>query len=129
MTLFLSAVCIALLAASSVAMGSSMTPTTSTGWFACDRCAPARLKAAQLRPVNRDCAQRCLADGAKMVFINETPKGLLRVLNPEVAKGQEGHYTRVTGSIDSAAGTLRVNSVKVLEEYVAFCSRRGLEQK
>jgi hypothetical protein len=115
---------LAFLTASSVVSASPIPAATTTGWFACDRCAPARLKAAELRPVNRECAQRCLADGAKMLFINEKPKGLLRVLNPAIAKGQEGHYVRVTGSIDSTYGTLNVESIKVLEEYVAYCARR-----
>lgn len=97
---------------------------TLTGWLACDRCAPARLKAARLRPVNRDCAQRCIAEGAKVVLIDEKARRLLRVTNPEVTKGQEGHYVRVTGAVDTNAKTLQVTSVAVLEEYVAFCATR-----
>jgi hypothetical protein len=101
------------------------TPTkvNLTGWIACDRCAPARLKAARLGPVNRDCAQRCIADGAKVVLIDEGARRLLKLSNPEVTKGQEGHYVRLTGILDADANALQVASVTVLEEYVAFCAR------
>jgi len=108
-----------------VAAQPAATPTkvTLTGWIACDRCAPARLKAARLGPVNRDCAQRCIADGAKVVLIDEGARRLLKVTNPEATKGQEGHYARLAGILDARANALQVTSVTVLEEYVAFCSR------
>lgn len=107
------------------------TPTKVTlkGWIACDRCAPARLKAAQLGPVNRDCAQRCIAEGAKVVLIDESARRLLKVTNPEVTKGQESHYVRLSGLLDSSANTLQVTSVTVLDEYVAFCARVPPEKR
>jgi len=46
---------------------------------------------------------------------------VLRVANADAAKGQEGHYVRVTGSLDGES--LRVSSVEVLKEYVASCAR------
>src|SRR5687767_13450286 len=81
---------------------------TLTGWIACDRCAPARLKAAQLGPVNRDCAQRCIAEGAQVVLIDESARRLLKVTNPEATKGQESHYVRLTGLLDASANALQV---------------------
>jgi hypothetical protein len=96
---------------------------TLTGWIACDRCSPARLKAARMGPVNRDCAQRCIAEGAKVVLIDEGARRLLKVTNPEATKGQESHYVRLTGLLDASANALQVTSVTVLEEYVASCGR------
>jgi hypothetical protein len=113
-----------------VAAQPAATPTkvSLTGWIACDRCAPARLKAARLGPVNRDCAQRCIADGAKVVLIDENARRLLKVTNPEATKGQESHYVRITGALDADAKALQVASVTVLEEYVPFCARVPLER-
>jgi len=97
---------------------------TFVGWFSCDRCAPeARVKAKQISPANRDCAQKCVSQGAGLVFLDERGRAVLRVTNPEAAKGQESHYVEVSGAVDAQARTLTVSSVKVLKEYVAKCSR------
>jgi len=74
-------------------------------------------------PVNRDCAQRCIADGAKVVLIDESARRLLKVTNPEATRGQESHHVRITGALDANAKALQVASVTVLEEYVPFCAR------
>lgn len=108
-----------------VAAQPSATPAkvTLTGWIACDRCAPARVKAVRPGPVNRDCAQRCIVDGAKVVLIDESGRRLLKVTNPDTTKGQEGHYVRVTGVLDAGANALQVSSLTVLAGYVASCTR------
>ena len=103
---------------------SSRGQSTVVGWFSCDRCAPAaRVKAKQISPANRECVQKCVSDGAGMVFLDERARAVLRVTNPEAAKGQESHYVQVAGTVDADAHTLTVNSVKVLKEYVAKCGR------
>ncbi len=95
---------------------------TVVGWFSCDRCAPeSRVKAKQVSPANRDCVQKCVSEGAGLVFLDERARAVLRVTNPEAAKGQESHYVEVTGAVDAQARTLTVSSVKVLKEYVAKC--------
>jgi len=105
-------------------VGSSGGQSTVVGWLTCDRCAPAaRVKAKQIRPANRECVQKCVADGAGLVFLDEKRRALLRVTNPDAAKGQESHYVEVTGAVDEQAHTLTVSSVKVLKEYVAQCGR------
>ena len=98
---------------------------TATGWFACDRCAPARLRSPRIGPTNRECTQRCIAEGANLVFIAEKTRTILQVANPDLAKGQEGHYVQVTGSVDKLGKTLRLGSVNVLERYIAKCGRPG----
>lgn len=98
--------------------------STVVGWFSCDRCAPAaRVKAKEIRPANRECVQKCVSEGAGLVFLDEKARAVLRVTNPEAAKGQESHYVQVTGAIDQQAHTLTVSSVNVLKEYVAKCGR------
>jgi hypothetical protein len=100
--------------------------STVVGWFSCDRCAPAaRVKAKHISPANRECVQKCVSEGAGLVFLDEKARAVLQVTNPEAAKGQESHYVQVTGAIDAQAHTLTVSSVKVLKEYVAKCGRPG----
>lgn len=99
------------------------------GWFACDRCAPGKMKTQPIRPPNRECAQRCIAEGATLVFIDEKTRTILKVANPEAARGQESHYVEVSGTVDARGKILRVESVKMLERFVAKCGRPGPEAK
>lgn len=94
----------------------------TTGWFVDEWCAPARLKVRPLRPTNRECAQRCIDQGAKVVFLDETAQRILLVANPEIAKDQESHYVWVVGSLDASSQTLYVKTFEVLKKYSASCA-------
>jgi hypothetical protein len=94
---------------------------TATGWFSCDRCAVSRVKSGRVGPTNRECAQKCLAEGALMVFLDEKAAALFQVDNPEQARGQESHYVRIHGTVDPDVKTVHVDSVEVLQTYVASC--------
>jgi len=96
-------------------------PVEITGWLSNERCARPRLKAGQIGPTGRECAQKQIAKGDAVVFIDEEGRRLLRVANPEAAAGQESHYVRVSGTLDG--DTLRVASLEVLKEYAPSCSR------
>jgi hypothetical protein len=103
---------------------SSRGQRTVVGWFSCDRCGPAaRVKAKHISPANRECVQKCVSEGAGLVFLDEKARAVLRVTNPAAAKGRESHYVQVTGAIDEQAHTLAVSSINVLKEYVAKCGR------
>jgi hypothetical protein len=97
------------------------TATTATGWFSDESCATERVKAGRIGPTGRSCTRECLAKGVRMAFIDEKARAVLRVENPAAARGQEGAYVRVTGSVDAARKTLHVDSVKVLKPYAATC--------
>jgi hypothetical protein len=112
----LSSILVASLAASGHAQSS-----TFKGWFSDAGCARARVDAGRIGPTGRECAQKQIASGAKVVFIDEDARRIWEVANPEAARGQESHYVRVVGSLDREAETLRVESVEVLSEYVASC--------
>lgn len=92
-----------------------------TGWFGDERCAVGRVKSGSVGPSNRECAQKCIREGAKMVFVDEKAKDVYFVENPEAAKGQESHYVRVAGKLNPEAKTFHVSSVEVLDEYRASC--------
>jgi hypothetical protein len=92
------------------------------GWFSDEGCAKSKVDSGKLGPNGRDCVQKCLREGAKMVFVDETAKKMYYVDNPDVAKGQESHYVEVAGSLNAEKQTLHLASVKVLKEYVASCA-------
>jgi hypothetical protein len=109
------------LAATAVVVAADKDAGTRTGWFADEWCAAGRVKSGNPGPSNRDCAQKCIAKGAKMIFIDEKAKAYYEVANPEAAKGQESHYVEVAGVLDGDGKTFKVDSVKVLETYKASC--------
>jgi hypothetical protein len=120
----LAMVAFALVGAATASSRETRGQSTAVGWFSCDRCAPAaRVKAKHISPANRECVQKCVSEGAGLVFLDEEARAVLQVTNPEAAKGQESHYVQVTGAIDAQEHTLTVSSVKVLKEYVAKCGR------
>ena len=108
------------IAANAAKAGENVTVARS-GWFSDEACASGRVNGGAIGATNRDCAQKCLAKGARMVFIDEKARTLYFVENPGAAKGQESHYVQVTGMLDATSKTLRVASVKVLETYKATC--------
>lgn len=109
-----------LLAADSAA-GTSVT-VTHKGWISDADCAPAKVSSGKLGPNGRECVQKCLAKGVKMVFIDETAGALYEVENPEAGRGQESHYIEVVGTLNAGKKTVRLASLKVLKEYVASCA-------
>lgn len=106
----------------SVLAAADATAVTHKGWFSDEGCAKGRVANGEFGPNGRDCVQKCIREGAKMVFVDETAKKMYYVDNPDVAKGQESHYVEVAGSLNAEKQTLHVASVKVLKEYVASCA-------
>ena len=47
-----------------------------------------------------ECTKKCIKDGAKMVFVNDSDQKVLEVANPDKLAGHEGHKVKVTGSVD-----------------------------
>ena len=110
-----------LIAVSPAAAQSGGGKITTTGWFADQRCASARVHAGRIGPTGRTCTRECLAKGVPMAFIDEKAKAVLRVDNPRVVRGREGDHVQIEGVLQNAK-TLHVTSVRVLEKYAATCS-------
>lgn len=96
---------------------------TATGWFCDDKCTAGRVKNGQMGPSNQDCARKCIKEGAKVVFLDETRKASFVVDNPEATRGIESDYVEFTGTLNAEAGTVHVDSVKVKSKYVASCGK------
>jgi hypothetical protein len=93
-----------------------------SGWFSDEHCARARLTAPKLGPSNPVCSADCIRKGAAPVFIGED-RAILVVKNYPGVIDDLGFQVEVTGIVDSAAKTLRVQSVKQLSWEGAACVR------
>ena len=117
------AVVLILAAVSIAASDSTVTTVTRKGWFGDEHCSRSKVAAdAKVGPNGQECTRKCIREGVPVVFIDEQAKALYRVDNPKVAEGIESDYVEMVGSIDPAAKTVHVDSVRVLEKYVAKCS-------
>ena len=94
-----------------------------TGWFACEKCMAPRFAEGDLHPPNPECSKECVNKGSAVVFVNEEAKALLKVKDHPSAKDDLGYKVEVTGSVDSAAGTLTITTVTRVGEMGASCSR------
>jgi len=97
-------------------------PMTRKGWFADEKCATQRVENGRTGPPGQTCTRECIRKGVKVVFIDERTGALYRVDNPKPTKGLESDYVEVQGTLDAAAKTVHLDSVRVLEKYVARCS-------
>jgi hypothetical protein len=112
-----------ILAGTALAASANDKPVTATGWFDDEKCTAGRVKNGQPGPSNQDCARKCIKEGARVVFIDENRKTLFYVDNPEVTRGIESDYVEFVGTMNSQAGTVHVDSVKVKSKYVAKCGK------
>ena len=74
------------------------------GWVSDEKCGA---------KIDAECAKKCEAAGAKMVFVNPD-RNVIPVANPETLKGLGGQHVTIKGKLDN--GTLTVASVKATPE-------------
>jgi hypothetical protein len=117
-----SGVAVVLLLLSSSALASQPEAAVRKGWFADEKCATQRVQNGRTGPPGQTCTRECIRKGVKVVFIDEQTGALYRVDNPKVTKGLESDLVEVRATLDAATKTVHVDSVRVLEKYVAKCS-------
>ncbi len=91
------------------------------GWLSDEGCARGRASDGVYTGTNPDCARQCVAKGAKIVLILPEEKCLLIVENQGAAKSNVGNYVEVSGSINSQAATIHIDSLKLIEAGKAMC--------
>ena len=94
-----------------------------TGWFACDKCTAARVAKGDLHPSNPVCANECIDKGDEAVFLSEQGKESLKVRKYATVTEDLGYHVEVTGTVDAAAKTITIDSVKRLAYEGASCAR------
>ena len=112
-----------LIAVAADATDAGASAVTRKGWFGDQDCAGSKVApGAKVGPNGQECTRKCIREGVPVVFIDEQAHAMYRVVNPKVSDGIESDYVEMVGTIDAAAKTVRVDSVRVLEKYVAKCS-------
>ncbi len=79
-----------------------------TGWVGDEHCGAKSADAA-----HAECAKKCVAGGAAIVFVNAKDKSVLKVDNQDALKEHVGQYVRVSGPVTD--GSLHVDKVDVLK--------------
>jgi hypothetical protein len=76
-----------------------------TGWITDDQCAAKGAKAE-----HADCAKKCHANGAKLVFYNTADEKIYTLDNQELAAKHIGHEVKVKGEVEGTA--IKVASIE-----------------
>ncbi len=101
-----SLILIALLALAGLApsLAGAGTKGSWTGWITDDHCAAKGAKAE-----HKSCAEKCLGNGAKLVFYNPADEKIYSLDNQALAEEHLGHEVKVTGEVDGTA--IKVESI------------------
>jgi hypothetical protein len=97
--------------------------TTLRGWLSDEACARARASSGVFTGTNPDCAKRCVSEGKKIVFIDPDGRRVLDIANQDAARNRIGDYVEVVGFVDAKTNALHVDSLKLISEGAAACSR------
>jgi hypothetical protein len=95
--------------------------STVRGWLSDEGCAGARAKSGVFTSTSPDCAKKCVGEGKQIVLVEPEHKRLLTIANRDAAMERVGDYVEISGDLDEHAGTLRIESVKLLEKGRAMC--------
>jgi hypothetical protein len=82
-------------------LASAGTKGTWSGWISDDHCGAKGAKAE-----HKDCAEKCLGNGSKLVFYNLADKKIYSLDDQDVAKQHLGHPVKVSGEVDGTAITV-----------------------
>lgn len=77
-----------------------------TGWITDDHCGAKGAKAE-----HKNCAEKCLENGGKLVFYNAADEKLYNLDKQDVAKAHLGHEVKVTGSVEG--DTIKVEKIEM----------------
>ena len=75
-----------------------------TGWVTDEHCGAKGAKAE-----HKACSEKCVGEGAKLVFYNNADKKLYSLDNQDAAKANLGYEVKVTGEADGSA--IKVESI------------------
>jgi hypothetical protein len=57
------------------------------------------------------CVKKCIDGGMQPVFVSEKDKAVLKIDNPDAVKDFYGSKVKVTGTVDSSAKSVHIDSV------------------
>lgn len=100
------------LTALALPLASAGTKGSWTGWITDDHCGAKGAGAA-----HKECAEKCLSKGSKLVFFNSADKKIYTLDKQDLAKEHLGHEVKVNGEVDGTA--IKVESIAAAEASTA----------
>ncbi|HEX7186414.1 MAG TPA: DUF5818 domain-containing protein [Thermoanaerobaculia bacterium] len=79
-----------------------------TGWITDDHCGAKGAKAE-----HKNCAEKCLENGGKLVFYNPADEKVYNLDKQDVAKEHLGHEVKVTGSVEG--DSIKVEKIEMAQ--------------
>jgi hypothetical protein len=62
------------------------------------------------------CVKKCIAGGAKPVFVDDTKKQVWTIDNPDVVAGHYGHHVAMQGTVNVAEKSVHIDSITMLTD-------------
>ncbi len=103
-----------------IVISGSSKSVTVTGWVSDEACG-----AEHTKPGGTDCVLKCLRGGAhvghpewkpqRMVLVTDKSKRIWIVENPEALKGFEGLHVKISGRLNAARKTVRIDTASELK--------------
>lgn len=89
------------------------------GWVTDAKCAASKGASAS----HAACAKKCAEAGIALVFVSDKDQAVLKIDNPDVVKGHEGHHVSVSGAV--SGDSIHVEKVVMLEQPKATDQQKG----
>jgi len=89
---------------------------TIKGWISDEQCARSQARDGVYKGTNPECVRDCVRNGKKIVLIDPAGKRVLVIANQDAAKNDLGDYVEIKGEVNSAAGTLQIDSIELLKK-------------
>ena len=85
--------------------------TSLNGWVSDSNCGVKHTQAG-----GEACLKKCMANGAKMAFVNDADKSVWGVDNPDALDGHLGHHVTIEAHVDAKAKSVHVEKVTMMAE-------------
>ena len=102
---------------------------TLRGWLSDEGCARGRATAGVYTGTNPECAKRCVAEGKKIVFIDPNARRVLDISNQDAARDNIGDEVAIIGVVDPGKAAVDINSLRLISQGVAMCTRPKTPKK
>jgi hypothetical protein len=107
-------VCAALATMSFVTLRAFAATVTLSGWVSDSKCGAGH----GAKSPDADCVSKCIAGGAKPVFVDGDGK-VWAIDDPEAVKGHYGHHVSVVATVDETKKAVHIEKVTMLADQGA----------
>ena len=91
------------------AFAANQTTKPVDGWISDSQCG------AQHMGSGASCVKKCIANGAKPVFVDDAKKQVWTIDNPDAVASHYGHHVAIQGTVDDSAKSVHITNVRDAE--------------